>query len=321
MATAVQSYQLTVSEDRELSAFATRIKSMMRGGEKMTPADALSLAQFSKVTGLSPFVGECWWIPGSGAMVGIAGARRLDQERTASNGGYSWPIVTPCPPDEAGAPESELKDVVAAFKVEINDSAATRDYQKMFAETIQTMREAGSPDPFAAAKEICGPRPVWTGYGYSKKSEQSRMNKTQLARKRAEADALKKRIILPFGARVAETDAAPDYVDAQLEDIAPKRTQAQNMKELGFESGPEIPAVDPEKEYQDAAARTVKIQTKNGTKEIPLGDMTVEQLNYVIKHSLVMASAEAAKVVLKHDHNMDPEGDEPSAPAEQGQLI
>lgn len=202
---------LVLGEHREIQAVANRIRGMMRGGEKLSDRDAMSLAQFSMVTGLNPFIGECWWIPGSGAMVGIAGARRKDQEKAAERGGYSFPIVTVCPPEEAGATEAEIKDVVAAFKVEINDSGATAEYQKLFSSTIQALRESGHPDPFAAAKEICGPRPVWTGYGFSKKSEPSRMNKVQLARKRAEADALKKRIVIPFGANVAPADASPDY--------------------------------------------------------------------------------------------------------------
>lgn len=211
LATRPTNTDLMIGGQNDVQSFASRIRSMMRGGEKLTDRDAMSLAQFSMVTNLNPFIGECWWIPGSGAMVGIAGARRKDQEKAAERGGYSFPIVTSCSPEEAGATEAEIKDVVAAFKTEINDSGATAEYQKLFSATIQALREAGHPDPFAGAKEICGPRPVWIGYGFSKKSEPSRMNKVQLARKRSEADALKKRIVIPFGANVAPADASPDY--------------------------------------------------------------------------------------------------------------
>lgn len=220
MATNTQITDLALGSYGDIQGFAGRIKQMMRGGEKLQPSDAMSLAQFASVTGLNPFIGECWWIPGSGAMIGIAGARRLDQQRAIEKGGYSFPVVTSCPYDEAGATEAELKDVVAAFKVEINDSAATAEYQKMLVATIQAMRDAGVEDPFGAAKEICGPRPTWVGYGFSKKTDQSRMNKVQLARKRAEADALKKRIVIPFGfhAQVAEMEVSPEYVDAKVKD-------------------------------------------------------------------------------------------------------
>jgi hypothetical protein len=214
----------------DIEEFAKRIKTMMRGGEKLTNQDALSLAQFAKVTGLNPFIGECWWISGSGAMVGIAGARRLDQERAADQGGYSFPTIIACDAIEAGASEVEVKDVAAAFKVEIHDSAATSKYQKLFTETIQAMREAGVSDPFAAAKEVCGPRPVWTGYGFAKRNEPSRMSKVQLARKRAEADGLKKRIVIPFGAQVAESDVSPEYVDASDAGF----TDAEKHHEIGM---------------------------------------------------------------------------------------
>jgi hypothetical protein len=35
---------------------------------------------------------------------------------------------------------------------------------------------------------------------------------------------------------VAEVDVSPDYVDATAQDVEPKRTQAQNAAELGFEA-------------------------------------------------------------------------------------
>lgn len=111
------------------------------------------------------------------------------QEQSKAGGGFSFVEIVPCPPSETGATEA---DVVAAFKAIAHDSRATRDYQKLFTETISSLRAAGSTDPVKEVREILGPRPEWVGYGYSTKSETSRMNKTQLARKRAEADSLKK---------------------------------------------------------------------------------------------------------------------------------
>jgi len=228
---------LTFGSYGDIETLSKRIKLMVKGGDKLTPNEAMALAQVASVTHLNPFIGEVWYIPGKGPMVGIAGARRLEQERTSGQGGYSWPIVTPCAPEEAGATEIEIKDVVAAFKVEINNSAATADYQRLFSATLEAVRGAGVADPFAAAKEICGPRPVWVGYGYSKKTDQSTMNKMQLARKRAEADALKKCIVIPFGAQVADTEVSPAYLDVQATDIKVTRTEADNMRELGIQTG------------------------------------------------------------------------------------
>lgn len=226
--------EMVLGEYGDVEVFAKRIKSLMRGGEKLSINDAMSLAQFSKVTGLNPFIGECWWIPGSGAMIGVAGAIRLDQERAVREGSSSSPNISVCTPQEAGASDFELKDVIAAFRCEINDSRASWEYQKMFSACLESLRGSGVADPVPVAREICGPRPSWVGYGYSTKSEKSRMNKTQLARKRAEADALKKRIIVPFGAQLAQTDINPDYdVDASAED-ASKKSNDQRLQELGF---------------------------------------------------------------------------------------
>jgi hypothetical protein len=236
LATRTTAVDMTFGTHDDISAFARRIKLMCKGGDKLREDEALALAQVATVTHLNPFIGEVWYIPGSGPMVGIAGARRVDQEAAKERGGYSTVEVIPCSPDEAGATEAEVKDVAAAFRAEITDTGATLEYQKMFIATLASLRESGVADPVPVAREICGPRPKWVGYGFSKKNESTRMSKAQAARKRAEADALKKKITLPFGADVAETDAAPDYVEATAQDIEPKRTEAQNLKDLGFEA-------------------------------------------------------------------------------------
>ncbi len=215
-------------------------------------------------------------------MVGIAGARRLDQEATKAQGGYSWPAVIPVSPEEAGASEFEVKDVVASFRVEVNNSAATAEYQKMFSATLDSMRGAGVADPFSAAKEVCGPRPVWVGYGFTKKTDQSRMSKIQLARKRAEADALKKCVIIPFGAQVADTDVAPAYIDAEAKDIQPGRTEADNMRELGVVSAGTPSAPDwtdtPEDWEVEPPLVVEKSASKAMPREVSLGSITPDEI-------------------------------------------
>jgi hypothetical protein len=309
----------------EIQQFAARIKLMMRGGDKLSGPEALALAQVAKVTGLNPFIGECWYISGSGPMVGIAGARRLDQEDTTKRGGYSTVNLIPVPPEEAGALEFEIKDVVAAFRAEISDSQATLEYQRMFSAALQSLREAGVADPVPEARWICGPRPMWVGYGYSTKGERSRMNKTQLARKRAEADALKKKIVIPFGAQIAETDQAPDYIEAQATDPEPKHTVAENLAALGFEpvkSAPEpdvdqmFPVDTGEAIYREAKVRTMKMKGI----ETAFGDMTREQLEWVVRNAKIQANADAAAIVLQHDHGA--KADEPEKPSiPDGQLL
>lgn len=234
MTTALVTTQ-SIGSREELTAYANRIGYMVKGGNKLNDNERMALAQVALATGLNPFIGELWYIPGSGPMVGIAGARKLDNQQVTAKGGYTWEESISVDPEEAGASPEQVKNVAAAFRVEIHDSAATAQYQALFSDTLKMLRESGSKDPFAEAKEICGPRPVWYGYGFALSNESSRMSKPQLARKRAHADALKKRIVIPFGGQVSEHEAAPGYdVDAEAIDMEfePPKDQEESINQL-----------------------------------------------------------------------------------------
>ncbi len=214
----------TYGESADVRAFAQRIRAMVPGGDKLQDREAQALAQVSLITHLNPFIGEVWYIPGRGPMVGIKGARHCGNEQVEQAGGkdaYWFPELIPCSPQDAGAPDNVK--VAASYKCVITDSVSTRLYQKMLLETVSLLRDAGSPDPVGEAKQIVGKKPEWVGYGYSTIEEQSKMNKQALAMKRAEADALKRKFHIPFGAEVAAGDSAVetgDWVDAKAEDVA-----------------------------------------------------------------------------------------------------
>ena len=216
----------------EISALAKRIKTMLPGGDKLSETDALALAQFATVTRLNPFIGECWYIPGKGPMIGIKGARRMENESTKDKDGYSWLQFDLISPEEAGAPDPSK--VFRAYRCTVNDSTATNQYLAIFKTALEMLMAAGSKDAYADAKELCGPRPTWVGYGFSLVGEPSRMNLDMAARKRAEADALKKRILIPFGADIADTETN----DAIIVDVTPgephKHTEAENLSALGY---------------------------------------------------------------------------------------
>lgn len=209
MSTAIE--LLGVGDD--VRNFAKRIKLMLKGGDKLSDGEAMALAQVSLVTKLNPFIGEVWYIPGKGPMIGIAGARRYDNQQASDNGGYTFPEFSPCTPEEAGAKPGE--NVAHAFRCDIFDSVAISKYQKLMIEIINSMRAAGSPDPVGEAKATLGPKPMWTGYGYSTTDELSKMNKMQLAKKRAEADARKQRIMIPFGGEVSAEEANPQIIEGE----------------------------------------------------------------------------------------------------------
>lgn len=217
MATAIQTSKNTVViqnylESDEIFTLAKRIKVMVPGGNKLQDYEAQALAQVSLVTQLNPFIGEIWYIPGRGPMIGIKGARRVGNDalkRAAGDSAYFTANLKPCAGDVAGY-KGDIKDLAAAYECVIEDSVSTKMYQTMFLETVNSLRAGGSKDPVGEAKEICGLRPQWRGYGYATVSEQSKMNKQALAMKRAESDALKHRFDVPFGASIAAADSAEE---------------------------------------------------------------------------------------------------------------
>jgi len=219
----------TYGESGEILSLAKRIKIMVPGGNKLSDAEAQALAQVSLVTKCNPFIGEIWYIPGRGPMIGIKGARRHGNEQVQEAGGKdaywtaNFSIATPAEVGYIG----DIKDLAAAWKVVIEDSVSTARYQKMFIETVNSLRSAGSSDPVGEAREVVGKRPQWIGYGYSTISEQSRMNKQALAMKRAEADGLKRKFYIPFGADVAAGDSAQevdsrDWIEAPVSETEPR---------------------------------------------------------------------------------------------------
>lgn len=223
----IQSY----GESDDIYSLAKRIKVMVPGGNKLQDAEAQALAQVALVTNCNPFIGEIWYIPGRGPMIGIKGARRHGNEKIAEAGGaqaYWVPELKPCSGEEAGY-KGDLKNLEAAYKCVITDSVSTKMFQTMFLETINSLRAGGSKDPVGEAREICGKKPEWIGYGFSTVSEQSKMNKQALAMKRAEADALKKKFDIPFGTEVAAGDSAGEVEANWIE--TPPSTMAVSVDE------------------------------------------------------------------------------------------
>jgi len=205
--------------DAQVVAFAQRLKRSIPGGKKLTGSEVLALAQVSLATGLNPYIGEIWYIPDNGPMVGIKGLRRkADEQINQASGGqdYWHGFVRAVSPEEAGCPPENVKDCVAAFKYELRDTGSTRAYVKAIGELAAIYREAQEPDPVGKAKADIGSTPLWIGYGYCLKHEKTKMNKTRCAEKRAESDALKKRVSIPFGVM---TDAYEDVSEAVSDDV------------------------------------------------------------------------------------------------------
>lgn len=71
-------------------------------------------------------------------------------------------------------------------------------------------------------------------------------------------------------------------------------------------AAPALPAtvIEPEQPMTYDEAWKIEINTASGKKKI--GELSKEQLDYVIEHGIVNRNVEAAKIVMQHDFNMSP---------------
>jgi hypothetical protein len=171
------------SEVKELS---DRIGKMLPSVRELGNAGALALAQVAFSMGLNPFTGEIWAIPqkkngkvvGFSIMAGIKGLRRAARKQSEKMGGV-YPFYRP------------------RFR--------------MLSEEEKEMAELGEKDRGLICElELILPpshpffkpgyeRFIIEGIGIVRANERSMMERIQLLRKRAEADALKMAFDLPFG--------------------------------------------------------------------------------------------------------------------------
>lgn len=296
----------------EVASLADRIKIMVPGGDKLSKNEALALAQVALGTQLNPFLGEVWYIPGKGPMVGIKGARRLDLEAVQKKGGYTNMELIACDPLEAGATAEQVKanEIAAAFRCEISDSVSSREYQTNLLEVIRELRAGGEPDPVKAAKDICGNRPITMGWGFSTVPELSKMGKTALARKRAEADALKKRIDIPFGASVAAADMqSEDVVEAVARDPEPlaEDKAAYRIEEVAVNQAATQEEVHPLDVVFPPVKTTMSLETAVTVKNkegVAYGDLPTDKLSFMAnalvksKDEQDMMKLDAIKIIL-----------------------
>ena len=175
-------------ERKELREIAKRVQFMAPGGHKLNENQALALAQGAIAHGLDPFNGEIWYIPGSGLMAGIKGLRKAARQQI--DGSFWTEFLEITDPDERNL--YLIPDKALAFKCIIRDSETIRTYSDGW----KRLKEDGVP--VEIIPDVLGKRPYSTGVGYIKDGESTRMDPIQVAMKRSEADALKRRFDLPF---------------------------------------------------------------------------------------------------------------------------
>jgi len=158
------SVALTQYGDRDqVRELGSRIKRFLPNSEKMSAVDALSLAQLSIAHGLNPFIGDVWWIPKKGIMVGINGLRKT--ARRVSPYSVDIQLMRTNEREEHDVPDDAAAYIARLFRGDIMAQ-------------------------MAAAKQPIFP---FIGTGVCTKGESVPHTKSRawVARKRAEADALK----------------------------------------------------------------------------------------------------------------------------------
>lgn len=158
---------------------ADRCAAMLPSVADVGKAGALALAQVAISLGLNPLTGELWLIPRKdgtySVFTGIKGLRRAArQQAEADNGYYDVRFRMPSEDEIEGLTRGE------------GDVLRAADLYVWTDRTRQTYQLTGKPT-------------IFSGLGIYRAGEPTRMEPLQVARKRAEADALKQAFDLPVG--------------------------------------------------------------------------------------------------------------------------
>jgi len=233
---------------------AERLKLMIANGKKLDTVEALALAQYSVATGLNPFLGECYYIPGKGAGPGIAGYRKgateqLQSEcRTAGEpSARFW-----CDYLETNG-ETKLSEGDIGVKVVLHDSLTKSQWEKSKLSAFIECIKAGvdKESAWEIAEKLAGQEPTWSAIGVVRQGENfgpDRFERYERACKRGEKLALKKRFTtldypepkgFDSGAPIdAEFISIEEEIQAAITENAEpqeRRSEAQLQAELGFD--------------------------------------------------------------------------------------
>ena len=211
----------------DLTEMQKRLLEAMPGGKALQPSQALALSQIALAHGLDPFTGDVWWIPGSGVMVGIKGLRkaanraiRKEANEAELKDGRYWGIATRIPDPKT----IEAGDEDIAYKYELRDTvsiAAHANSLKLYLDMKMDLDQAIG---------IVGPAPTVVGYGIYEKGEATKMKKTEVALKRAEAHALKQRFNVEFNIEVGNGNVIEgDFIEQE------PRSEEEILADIGID--------------------------------------------------------------------------------------
>lgn len=181
---------------------AYRVKSLVAGGKRLNDDEAIALAQYAVATGLNPFIGECYYMPGIGPIPGVSGWRKkadeqLEYERKQARSPFArwWVDFV-----EPSTSETEVMDIHPGdipIKAILHDTLSKSDWERRKLGAMVEFIKAGLKEGASElADSLVGPEPTWTAVGIVKATENfggDKMPRYERACKRAEKAAIKKR--------------------------------------------------------------------------------------------------------------------------------
>lgn len=294
---------VTINPDQ----LAMRLKNLVSNGKKLANEEAIALAQYSVATGLNPFVGECYYLPGLGPGPGIAGWRvkaeeQLEYEAMKARMPAARFWCDYIMPEDGEADYDPAKGDIAVKAVLHDSISRTTWEQSRLAHYIELAKSGLKDGAWEIASELVGLEPVRTAVGIVRGSENfgsDKMGRYERACKRAEKAAIRKRFPRVHLPEPLGFDAM-DVIDAELKDVSeaePQRTTDQNLADLygATTPTPDEPVTPPsatmsletaedvlnseEKRYGDidsetlghmsrVLAKSIKTETDAGIKEV-----------------------------------------------------
>ncbi len=232
----------TLPEDKQVAEF---YKMTLPYGQNLTDNNAIALAQYCRVFGLSAQNGEAYFLvrvdansgkrTELGLYPGIRAWRKkakehleaIDRQATYK---IDYEIV------DASEVGLKRENVAICIRATLRDDVSRMRHLKDFIELLKAGLKREEID------EVIGKPPVWVGYGTVKASEVSylKMEPRRVAEKRAEKDATSRRFDLPFGDQPMADEVEVESVDVEYKDVTnapktngkPKRSEAELMSEL-----------------------------------------------------------------------------------------
>jgi hypothetical protein len=245
----------TYGTRKQIQEIAYRLKYLIIGGKKLSDDEAIALAQYSYATGLDPFTGECYYLPGIGPGPGIAGWRhKADEEleyemkMAGEKQARFWCDYLQPASDEVRWDPAK-GDI--AVKVVLHDSLTRTAWERRVLSYYIELKKADvNGESYQTARELAGPEPVWTSvgvvYGVESFGATDKMPRHERACKRGEKACLRKRFPRLHLSEPDNFISEEEYLEGDYE-VAENPFKGQTEEELirGMGYDPDPPREKP----------------------------------------------------------------------------